>query len=172
VTRWIKPGPDFANLFATFERSAWRLETRPAYAIPEEQAAFERHRITGELDVAYLAGWLETVKTATEAGKRFERVRVLPEPLTDYLRFEMAVAEHNTEAGEDIRTLTARKARALELPDLHDFWIFDDQRVAILHFSPDGELLNAELHDDPDTLTQYSAWKELAWRHADPALTH
>ena len=172
MTRWVTPGPEFAELFATFSRSAWRLETHPAYEVDEEQAAFERYRSTGELNVAYLADWLDGVRVATAAGKRFERVRVLTEPLTDYLRFEMAVAEHNAAAGEDVRTLDEREARTLGLPQRHDFWIFDDERVAILHFSPTGRLLKVEIRDDPDTLTQHREWKTLARQRAEPALAH
>lgn len=172
MTRWVKPGPEFAELFAAFERSAWRLETYPAYEVDDEAEALRLHRDVGELDVSYLADWLTDVKAATDVGKRFERVRVLTEPPTPYLEFEMAVAVHNSAVGEDIRTLTARKARLLELPDLHDFWIFDDERVAILHFSPTGRLLNAEVRDDPDTLSQHIEWKTRAWKHAEPALAH
>jgi hypothetical protein len=140
--------------------------------VDDEAEAFTRFRETGELDASYLTDWLAGVKAATSAGKKFERVRVLTEPPTDYLRFEMAVAAHNAEAGEDIRTLTARKARTLGLPDLHDFWIFDDERLAILHFSPTGRLLNAEVTADPDTLARHMAWKVLAWHHAETALKH
>ena len=168
MTRWIKPGPEFADLFATFERSAWRLETYPGYEVDEAADPPRRFTAPGVLDVSNRADWLTGVKNATAAGRRFERVRVLTDPPTPYQDFEMAVAAHNAAAGEDIRTLTARKARALELPDRHDFWIFDDQRVAILHFSPTGRLLNAEVHDDPDTLAQHTAWKTTAWQHAEP----
>lgn len=170
MKRRIEPGPEFAALFTGFEHSAWRLETHPSYEVSEEAEAFARFVETGEVDVSYLAGWLAGVRTATAAGKRFERVRIVTVPPTDYLRFEMAVAVHNTAAGEDIRTLTEREARSLGLPRLHDFWIFDDKWVAILHFSPTGRLLDAEVSDDPDTLAQHQEWQTSAWRHAEPAL--
>jgi hypothetical protein len=172
VRRWVIPGPEFAELFATFERSAWRLETHPVYDVDEERPAFQRFCDTDELDVGYLADWLAGVSAATDAGKQFERMRVLTDPPTDYQRFEMAVAVHNAAAGEDIHILSDRTARSLGLPELRDFWIFDDRRVAVLHFSPTGRLLTAEIRDDPDTLTRHLAWKALAWEHAEPALVY
>lgn len=169
MTRWLKPGPEFAELFTTFTHLAWRLETRLAYEVDEERDAFQQYRQTGELDTGFLADWLATVRRATEAGRRFERVRVLAEPLTDYQRFEMAMAEHNRAVGEDIRTLTARRAWSLGLPELTDFWVFDDERVAKMHFTPTGRLLNVEVRDDPGTLARHMEWKALAWENAEPA---
>ncbi|GAA1944807.1 DUF6879 family protein [Amycolatopsis minnesotensis] len=168
MTHLVKPGAGFAELFRTFESSAWRLETLPAYEVDEERASFERFVRTGDLDVGYLAGWLSDVRAATEAGKRFERVRVVVDPPTDYLRFEMAVAAHNIRAGEEIRVLPDRGARSLGLPERHDFWIFDDRRVAILHMSPTGRLLDVEVKDDEATLARHRAWQALAWERASP----
>ncbi|ANY06428.1 DUF6879 family protein [Pseudonocardia sp. HH130630-07] len=169
MTRWVEPGPDFAGLFATFRRSAWRLETYPAYEVDEEIEPFRRFAESGEVDVSYLSEWLIGVENATVAGRRFERVRVLADPPTPYQDFEMAVAAHNAAAGEDIRSLTTEQASSLGLPQRYDFWIFDDARIAILHFSPAGRLLTTEVRDDPDTLARHLAWKNSAWQHAEPS---
>ncbi len=133
MSRLVRPGPGFDELFSSFGRSAWRFETQPAYHVDAEQQAMRRYLNSGELDVSYLTGWLDGVREATRQGKRYARVRVLTEPLTDYLRFEMAVAPYNIAAGEDIRVLSPAQASELALPD-YDYWLFDDEWLAIMHF--------------------------------------
>ncbi|MBB5159160.1 DUF6879 family protein [Saccharopolyspora phatthalungensis] len=163
MSRLVRPGPGFDELFSSFGRSAWRFETQPAYHVDAEQQAMRRYLNSGELDVSYLTGWLDGVREATRQGKRYARVRVLTEPLTDYLRFEMAVAPYNIAAGEDIRVLSPAQASELALPD-YDYWLFDDEWLAIMHFGPSG-LRNAEVVTDPETVEQHRAWRDTAARN-------
>ncbi|WP_158892116.1 DUF6879 family protein [Amycolatopsis anabasis] len=57
----------------------------------------------------------------------------------------------NDDAGEDIRWITESRARELVMPS-HDFYFFDDQRVAILHFGENG-VAGAEVADDDRLLS-------------------
>ncbi|TDD41362.1 DUF6879 family protein [Saccharopolyspora elongata] len=164
MSRLVPPGQPFDDLFAGFAHRAWRFETQPSYHVDAEQQALQRYLDTGELDVSYLAGWLDGVRTATRQGKSYARVRVLTEPLTDYLRFEMAIAPYNTAAGEDIRVLSAPQARELALPD-YDYWLFDDKRLAVMHFGPAG-LRHAEVITDPAVVDEHRRWQDSAIRHA------
>ena len=53
--------------------------------------------------------WVSMIKAAVKAGKVFQRVHVVREPLTDYLRYELGWSyPPNVEAGEDIRILVAQ----------------------------------------------------------------
>ena len=70
----------------------------------------------------------------------------------------------NLDAGEDIRLLPQAEAKHLGLPS-HDFWLFDDERVAVLHFGPD-DLDGAEIITDPTTVARYQTWRDVAWRQA------
>ncbi|SDD94588.1 DUF6879 family protein [Actinokineospora iranica] len=159
-------GEDFASLFRRFTRSAWRWEAQGTYRQPDEVAPWQRWRegvpVANDLD--WLGPWLDDVRAATRAGKRFERVRLVTDPLTEYLRWQMEVTPANIEAGEVIRLLPAADARALGLP-VHDFWLFDDERVAVLHFGDTG-LTGAEIITDPATVAQHQSWRDVAWRHA------
>jgi len=161
-------GPAFAELFRGFSRSARRLETRDRYA--GDQALFDRWR-RGELDEPALAdkvaAWLEQVRASTAAGGRYERVRVVREPPTDYQRFALATCRASVEAGEDIRYLPRGEAVELALPD-HDFWLFDDERLALLYFTADDRPLGAQVVRDPALLGQHRRWFELAFEAAQP----
>lgn len=156
----------FAELFRRFSRSAWRWEAQGTYRQPDEVEPWQRWRdgIAVATDLDWLRPWLDEVRSATSAGKRFERVRVMTEPPTEYLRWQMEVTPANIQAGEEIRILAASEARALNLPD-QDFWLFDDERVAVLHFSSD-DLEGAEIITDPATVARYRSWRDVAWQHA------
>jgi hypothetical protein len=159
--------PEFEQLFDTFTRSAWRLECQGTYNEPEEREPFRRFLAGEPDDLEWIADWWAWVRSITQAGKRFERVRVVFDPLGDYQRFELGLLTPPAiEAGEDIRVLTADRARELELPD-HDFWLFDDARVALMHFGPDG-VTGAELLDDTATVRPFLDVRDRAWDASVP----
>jgi hypothetical protein len=163
-------GEDFLQLFSDFEHSAQRLETRDFYLIPDEQAEFEQFLAGGPDDpdeAEKRAAWLENVRAATASGKRLERVRVVPEPLTPYLRFELRGTSYNADAGEDIRYVNQQRADALDLPS-HDYWIFDSARLALLYFTVAGRFLGAQVVTEPGILQQHARWITRALEQATP----
>jgi hypothetical protein len=159
-------GEGFADLFRQFSTSAWRWEAQGTYHQPDEVEPWQRWRdgVPVSTDLDWLAPWLDLVRAATRAGKRFERVRMITEPLTEYLRWQLEVTPANLDAGEDIRVLTEAEARRLNLPD-QDFWLFDNERVAVLHFGP-SDLDGTEIITEPATVARYRTWRDVAWRHA------
>ncbi|CRK59187.1 hypothetical protein [Alloactinosynnema sp. L-07] len=60
--------------------------------------------------------WLDRIRADTAAGKTYRRVRMVTDPLTDYLRFELGVTDYNIAAGEQIRVLTDAQVVELWLP--------------------------------------------------------
>jgi hypothetical protein len=67
-------------------------------------------------------------------------VHVVTEPWTDYIRFELTQSyPPNIEAGEDIRIITAPEPWPGP-----DFWMFDDQRVWLMHYGEAGVLEGVE----------------------------
>lgn len=164
-------GDAFGQLFRNFQHSARRLETRDRYRDPEEDDALARFLAGSPEDPGYLASrdhWLNrTIRVAVDAGQRFARVRVVPEPLPPYLRFGMYHCYFNVDAGEDIRYLDRDLANALDLPG-HDFWLFDDERLALLWFTTDDRLLGAQIVTDPAVVRQHAGWLDLAEAHATP----
>jgi len=168
--RELLKGPSFSQPFTSFEHTARRLETRDRYDIGREQAEFQRF-LAGEPDDPDEAvkrdSWLSRVRAATAAGKRYERVRVVPEPLTDYLRFELRGMRYNAEVGEDIRYLDRGQANVLDLP-AHDFWVFDGSRLLLMYFSADDRHLGSELVTDPDMVERHERWFQQAFAQATP----
>lgn len=158
---------EFEELFQEFDASAWRLETRPAYDEPEEREPLRRWLAGEPDDLDWMADWWEWITEVRGSGRSFGRVRLAYDPPTDYQRYELEVlTPPAVEAGEEIRVLSATRALELQLPD-RDFWLFDDARVAVLHFGQDG-VAGAELLEDTAAVAPFRAVRDRAWDAAIP----
>jgi Family of unknown function (DUF6879) len=167
----IQPfSPAWDAMLADFEHTAFRLEVLQHYAVGYEDSPLERF-LAGEPrpSAPVLDDWNALVRTATAASKRMQRVHVVIEPLTPYLRYELTWAyADNIEAGEDIRILPVREGEWPAGLPRHDFWLYDSSRVGVLHYDPEGHLYRAELVRDPAEVIRHVAWRDLALHHAIP----
>ncbi|WKU49358.1 hypothetical protein Q3V23_18710 [Streptomyces sp. VNUA116] len=113
--------------------------------------------------------WLDVVSEATGRGVVMRRLRVVSEPLSDYVRYEYDGTFTNVAAGEDVRWLPRSGARDLLLPAL-DGWVMDEQTVILHHFSGDGQWTGPgmEVCVDPALAKQYVTAYEAAWERAIP----
>lgn len=160
-------GDVWSRYFRDFTRSAFRLELHPIYTMPGEADELRRFRAGEKPPEGYHYGWLDTVAAAVRAGKTMRRVRVVPQPLTDYIRYEFEWGfVYNVAAGEDIRVLDMSSQLGPELPD-HDFWLFDETTVVKLLYAADGTQIGRELVADPD-IEAYLSWRDAAWYKAVP----
>ncbi|WP_346660251.1 DUF6879 family protein [Streptomonospora nanhaiensis] len=159
----MEPGPEFGQLFRTFEHTAFRLETRDEYVSTNESEAL-RQFVAGEpVDMAWFDNWLGMIRHATKEGRRFSRVRVVSTPLTDYSRFGVFCSEHTNAAGEDIRYLV--RGDAAGLPD-YDYWLFDSSKLVRMHFDDEENFLGGEVIDDPAVIVKHNYWRDAAWHKA------
>jgi len=164
----IDVATDFASLFVTFQRSAFRLETRNRYAVPEEVEPFRRFCDGERPGDEWTREWTDAVRVAVRAGKRMQRVHVVTEPLTRYLRFELTCGyPNNIAAGEEINILAVRRDDSAPLlPD--DFWLFDDEAVGAMRYDDDGRFLGVEVLTDSATISRYRSFRDVALRLAMP----
>lgn len=150
-----------------FDRSAYRLELLDEYDSPRARIRVAQF-LAGEPDDPQVrAYWDALVGDARSAGKTMQRVHVVAEPLTDYLRFEFAFYRGSVRAGEDIRILPAEVAGELDLPTF-DYWLFDDQRAAVAYYGERGAWLRTELVTDPDFVADCRRWRDAALSNAIP----
>lgn len=157
---------DFLRLFSEFTHTAYRLEVRRAYGVPDEDIPFQRFLAGEDPGVDWLRPWLDLMARQTGQGKRVERVRVVDEPPSDYLRWEIANTPHNLGAGEDIRYLSRPRAVSLGLPD-YDYWVFDSSLLVQLRFAEDSDrFLGFETSEDPAELVRHAQWRDAAWHYA------
>jgi len=160
-------GDDFDNLFRTFEESAFHLELKDSYHVPEESGPFALFLEGRPDDFAWHQPWLNIVREASSAGKSITRVRVVSVPHTNYVRWGLSVAPLNIGAGEDVRWLPRHRAADIDFPP-DDYWLFDDGRVVLTVFHPDGRFLGGREPADAKVIDQCRRAHEQAWALAIP----
>jgi hypothetical protein len=165
MKQWVGSGAEFFQLCTTYQCSSWRWECQGTYHEPNEREPLQRWR-EGSTDLSFMNGWIATVQRLRAEGKTFDRVRMLTEPPTEYLRWMLSLTQLNVDAGEDIRWIPESRARELSMPT-YDFYLFDDARVAIMHFNENG-VSGAEVTDDPDVLAAHQVYRDLVWPIAIP----
>jgi hypothetical protein len=159
----------FDHLFDTIERSSWRWECQGDYQV--DAASLQRWRDGLPFDETEGGrAWQSYIRGLRRRGVPFERVRMLTEPLTDYLRWMLTITYRNIDAGEDIRWIHQAVAVDLGMPT-YDFYLFDDQRLAIMHFDDDKVLADLDVTEDPDQLATHRVYRDAVWplavRHTD-----
>jgi hypothetical protein len=136
---------DLATHLREFRVSAFRLETRDRYAVPQEAEWFAEWRRSGKLPelTPDTDSWLMLVSEASRSGKQMRRVHLVTPPLSEYLRFEFATQIHSVECGEDCRIAeTTGNPRLTQIArESCDFWLFDSSTVAVLDYDDHGRFL-------------------------------
>ena len=158
------------SLIAGFQREALHLEMRDVYAAADH-SRFRRwlagQAFTLEAEAEWWRPWREMMGRHQAAGKTLRRLRIVSEPVTDYIKFEWLDAAELVKAGEDVRWLPRQRTSALLLPG-NDLWCFDGQTVVFTHFSGNGEVQGYELTTDPTLVAGCAAAFEKAWSIAVP----
>ncbi len=160
------------ELFQTFRQSAFRLETLQYYVLAEDERRRQAFREGRPLPPR--PGKTESMRMVREsvaAGKQVQRVHVVDLPLSDYIRYELAVYPENVEAGEDVR-IACRTAHP-GLRDLHsDFWLFDSETnnpaVVWFRYTPEGAILGRDYSDDSSDVQRAREQRDLAFAHSLP----
>lgn len=163
-------GEEFDARFWQFQSSVFRLETLQQYRGSGEDeaiAAFEAGRAAPPDDPVQ-AEWEESIRASLRAGRVMQRVHVVVEPVSDYMRFELTWAyAPNVAAGEDIRIVSVREGEWPALPR-QDFWLFDDRDLYLAHYGADGTWLGVELIEDLVEVDRARRWRDDAVRLSQP----
>ncbi|MGO4425401.1 DUF6879 family protein [Streptomyces sp. MCAF7] len=159
-------GEAWQTKFRDFQSEAWRLETLPAYKVPQEE----------EEILAYLAGeridphthsnaYTDDLKRVRRTGKSKGRVHIVTRPLSTYLRYEFMYYRPHVWAGEDIRIMDVAD-RENPLVGVQDFWMFDKKEVVLMHYQADGTQISREVHEGD--VTPYLKYQRIALAESVP----
>ena len=156
--------PDLGWWLENFKESAFRLERRPSYNMPEEAemlAAFKRGE---KVQLPENHPWPPLVKRQCSAGKVMQRARVVSRPPTEYERFELSLYPHSIEAGEQICVYERGSIPEIFRYEV-DFWLFDNHTVYILNYDAEGHFLGTEPAYD---MVTYRRIRDLALERSIP----
>ena len=162
--RLIPPGaPEFVALFDSFTTEAFNLETLQSYGAAGEDDDVAAFLAGDPAPPAEHNDWLDMLRRNTGDGLIMRRVHMVTDPLSDYLRYELAWPyAFCSDAGEDIRVLAA------PTPTRGDWWLFDSTRLYRQHHDSDGRWLGTEPVDDPDAVSVACAIRDNTWARAIP----
>jgi hypothetical protein len=147
--------------------SAVHLEMRDDYTPGDPWFRAWREGDREEFDRQLARPWLDAIKDVIGRGVAVRRLRVVSEPVTDYIRFEHATTGSNIDAGEEVRWLPRRQAADLLLPGC-DCWVFDGRQVLFNFFDGPGEWAGAAVSDDAGVAARHAAAFAEAWERGVP----
>jgi Family of unknown function (DUF6879) len=140
--------------FSGYRVSAIRLETLPAYTVRGEAGFIQAWRDRKPRPERSVRNdeYLREVAADVLAGRERHRIRVVDEPLSEYIRWELAGLAENAVAGEETRIAVragGSEKAARDLAGISDFWFFDqgteDERAVLLYYDGNGEFESAYL---------------------------
>jgi Family of unknown function (DUF6879) len=147
--------------FAWYHTSAVRLETRPEYRAGEAEAeriqAWKRGLPRPERSVR-TNDYLREVAAGVLNGRERQRFRIVDEPISDYVRYQLVGYGESQAAGEQVFIAvrnggTAEAAKALA-GIMSDAWFFDlgteDERCVLMEYEADGTFTAAHLATSVD----------------------
>ncbi|MGO8892505.1 MAG: DUF6879 family protein, partial [Streptosporangiaceae bacterium] len=112
------------GLLRSAEHSAAHMEMRDIYT-PDDPDWLDWHAGHRFDPEKRWASWSGLIRATVARGVSVRRIRLVSEPVTDYVRFEYDVtAAHNLAAGEQVRWLPRHAAAGLLVP-CSDFWVLD-----------------------------------------------
>ncbi|MCO6009328.1 hypothetical protein NE236_30590 [Actinoallomurus purpureus] len=160
------PGePAFEDLLAATERSVVHLEARDTYDATDP--AFVQWQQDGDTTYPWDA-WIDLVGGTVARGVRFRRLRIVSEPISDYIRWEHAISYGNLKAGEELRWLPRHLAYDLPHP-VADFFMYDHRLIAYNFTAGDGtDTGRMEYVADPRKILPIVGMYEMLWERAIP----
>ncbi|WP_240487264.1 DUF6879 family protein [Actinomadura flavalba] len=160
------PGePSFADLLNSTTRSVVHLEARDTY--DPNDPAFVKWQNDGDTSFDW-DGWIELVGGAVKRGVRFRRLRIVSEPVSDYIRWEHAISYGNVAAGEELRWLPRHLAFDLPHP-VADYFMYDQRLVAYNFTAGDGvDTGRMKYVADPRQIVPVVGMFEMLWERGIP----
>jgi hypothetical protein len=167
-------GQELGNLFAGFTSTVFRLEARQQYLVPleeEQLQRFLRGQGRGERSIRTNA-WMRQIAESTLAGRRWQRVRLIRHPLTNYTRFELFGLLGNAACGDETHFAVLNEHPELAELVGQDFWLFDWDTpaavAALMRYDDEGHFLGADRSTDPEVLDRCKRRREMALAHSIP----
>jgi hypothetical protein len=156
----------FADLLAGCTRSAVHLELRDRY---DDNPRIEAWRQGSRFDWRDRKSWWtdyhQAIEDAVSRGVIVRRVRIVSEPVSEYIRWEHYTTTAIVLAGERVRWMPRRRTTDIALPG-NDFWLFDGSLLRVHHFDGDGNVVEDELTTDPRSIALCASAFDSVWERA------
>jgi hypothetical protein len=159
---------DLNRLCRGITKSFVHLETRDSYGTEVELPHMAKWRRGEHDDLAWLGWWLQMLRGHVAAGRTCRRARIVSEPLSEYQRWVLSLADVAVDAGEHIGYVPRPRLTTVSLPGSGDFYVFDDALVLFLHYAGNGTNAAFETTDDATTVRTCRQAFQAVWDLATP----
>lgn len=157
------------DLFGNIKKEVFRLELLDYY--DEDKKEFQKFKNGNIFIDSETKQFCKIIRQLVCEGKRIIRVRVIPETLTEYLKFEIKTGYlPQLNAGAEIYLISREKYKQLLEPDFNpdDFFVFDNHTIVELIYDDNGSFLREEIVKDIETKKKYLALKRNLIKQGTP----
>jgi hypothetical protein len=144
---------ELMELFQSFQKSMFRLETLDAYSVASD-AILPLYLAGDPLPPPpnkYQLEWWGIIEEASKQEKDVSRVHVVPNELTPYLRYEIDWGyAYSAQHGEKIFLVSREDNKRLADIAAEDFYLFDDKTLVYVKYDESGSHLGYELEQNPE----------------------
>jgi hypothetical protein len=162
------------DLYRACSLSAWRVEALQHYTVPGDEDRQRAFRAGEPLPPprAELLDDFRLIAELRETGRTVGRVHVVDRPLSDYVRYELAVYAENVAAGEEVRI--ADRSLYPELGEVtEDFVVFDaeagsDAAVILFDYDDAGLIRGYRIITGRQEVDLYRGTLDLAYAYSVP----
>jgi hypothetical protein len=164
--------PGVASLrewMAAFRYSCFRLETLQSYPGDDDEDVAAFRAGIPQPRRAGAQWYYDNVAAAAQDGRVWQRVHVVTEPLTDYIRAELAGYSDNVRHGEDVRIIPVEVGESwpVDIPH-YDFWMFDSAHLFDMLYDEHGVWLGAQLTRDTERIAENCYVRDAALHQSVP----
>src|ERR1700674_4558028 len=135
--------PEFGLNFQSFKEEAFRLECLPIYRVNSETTAIQQFERGEPKPVPFNQDWIDILESAKSRGATISRIRLLPRPITSYVKFEYSwgyLPQQNL--GEEVRAIDLHRIDVLASATLViDHWIFDRSNAFLMVYDFMGQFM-------------------------------
>jgi hypothetical protein len=158
-------------------RDSWKFERRQHFQEPGSPSweAFRRGdwqealRLTGDRRDQ----WRKVAREHRERGSVFHRVRVVEEPLTPYLQWELQALRVQGESGMPIRVVSGERLRGLEGPgELPEVVTLGGQVLYEVVYTDEGVLDGGVRFADPGTVGRWERFVKALYRDGEDIVSY
>jgi hypothetical protein len=168
-----RPISALGNLVWSARSSVIQVEALDHYGVPDDDLMFSLWRRGDEPTAEQLsgyAGWFGQVREAAHRGVQIDRVHVVPETLTPYLRFEIEFAYRRfcQPNGENVWILQREVHPALASRVVQDFYLIDEERVLLPKYNSLNNFVGLQETGESSTVELHRALREDLLKSALP----
>ena len=136
------------KLFDTFQREAFRIELLSTYHIEREWEVFQKYKKGVPFKYKDNDDFCKEIRTLSKMNKSLIRVHIMPNKLTDYLKFEIKIGYlPQSKAGARIYLLNRSIYKEIMFANniQNDFWVFDNETVLEFIYDKNGHFISEKI---------------------------